>query len=325
MALSPRDPRSPDKLLAGLGRFLLRQIVHGLAVFGGLAACAANAQAAPCVNPGALGVTRTITVDARTTPFIGKHDYGVTLPLAPGEVVLTFDDGPLPPRTTQVLNALARECVRATFFMVGRQARANAWSARQVRAAGHTIGTHTQSHPLFRMPFRRATDEIEAGVASVSAALGEAPAPFFRFPGLYRTREAEAYLRGRGVTVWSVDVDSNDWKGLGVRSLIDRTMAQLEARRGGILLMHDIKPNTAQALPMLLARMKARGFRIVHVVPSGRVPIDLIARAPQQGNPSHRHAVRFAPTRVAGPPATPPMVVDPRAGGFQIVFEGVSR
>ena len=107
----------------------------------------------PCGRPGALGVSRVISVDPRVTPVVGGQDYGVRLPLAPGEVVLTFDDGPNPSSTNQVLKALADECLRATFFMVGRQARAHPQTVRQVRAAGHTIGTHTQNHPLGRMPF----------------------------------------------------------------------------------------------------------------------------------------------------------------------------
>ena len=117
-------------------------------------------------------------------PLVGSHDYGVTLPLVPGEVVLTFDDGPLPPYTNAVLKALADECLQATFFMVGRQARAHPELAWQVRAAGHTIGTHTQNHPLHRMPPDRAAHEIDTGIASVAAALGtpRALAPFFRFP-----------------------------------------------------------------------------------------------------------------------------------------------
>src|SRR5688572_20530591 len=84
-----------------------------------------NANAAPCANPNALGVSRVMPVSARDMPLIGSHDYGVTLPLAPGEVVLTFDDGPLSPYTNHVLKALADECLQALFFMVGRQASAN--------------------------------------------------------------------------------------------------------------------------------------------------------------------------------------------------------
>jgi peptidoglycan/xylan/chitin deacetylase (PgdA/CDA1 family) len=246
----------------------------------------AEASAMPCGRPGALGVSRVISVDPRVTPVVGGQDYGVRLPLAPGEVVLTFDDGPSPSSTGQVLKALADECVRATFFMVGRQARAHPQTARQVRAAGHTIGTHSQNHPLHRLPFVRAKYEIDAGIASVTAALGTAPAPFFRFPGLYRTREAERYLQERGITVWSVDVDSYDWKHNNTNVMLQSTVARLSAHHGGILLMHDIKSRTAQVLPKLLAMLKARGFHIVHVVPRGSYPAGLIAMSQRRHSPN---------------------------------------
>src|SRR5262249_3357578 len=70
----------------------------------------------------ALGVSRTIVVDPREHPRVGSMQYNESLPLKDHEVVLTFDDGPLPPYTTRILETLAAECVKATFFMVGRMA-----------------------------------------------------------------------------------------------------------------------------------------------------------------------------------------------------------
>lgn len=263
----------------------------------------AQASAMPCGRPGALGVSRVISVDARTLPVVGAQDYGVRLPLAPGEVVLTFDDGPNPASTPSILKTLSDECLRATFFMVGRQARAHPGTARQVRAAGHTVGTHTQNHPLRRLLRDREVAEIETGIASVTAALGTRPAPFFRFPGLYRTREAEQYLHERGIVVWSVDVDSYDWKHNDTTAMLNSTVARLEARHGGILLLHDIKPRTARALPRLIAMLKAHGFRIVHVVPRGSYPAGLIAMSQRRHSPNvdmtAATAVRAGSRRVA--------------------------
>jgi peptidoglycan/xylan/chitin deacetylase (PgdA/CDA1 family) len=248
-----------------------------------LALCASGARAEPCANPNALGVSRTITVDARRTPMVGSHDYGLTLPLAPREVVLTFDDGPRPPYTNQVLKALADECLHATFFLLGRQARANPGMVRQVQAAGHTIATHTQNHPMHRMSLPRARQEIETGIASVGNALGStrSVAPFFRFPGLYRTSAIESYLRSRGLMAWSIDIDSYDYRRTSGTYMLRRVLDNLEQRRGGILLMHDIQPKTATMLPTLLANLKKRGFRVVHVVPAVRdaAPPDLVASA----------------------------------------------
>jgi peptidoglycan/xylan/chitin deacetylase (PgdA/CDA1 family) len=238
--------------------------------------------AAPCTNPNALGVSRVMTVDARRTPAVGSQDYSASLPLGPREVVLTFDDGPRPPYTNRVLKALADECLRATFFILGRQANAHPQMVRQVRAAGHTIGTHTQNHPMHRMSPPRAIAEISTGIDSVGNALGSrrSLATFFRFPGLYRTAAAEQYLRRRGLMAWSIDIDSYDYRHSSVSFMLQRMIPNLERRQGGILLMHDIQPKTAAVLPSLLAELKRRGFRIVHVVPAEQgIEPELVARS----------------------------------------------
>ena len=307
--------------------FRLRRIAVAV---GALALGGAGANAAPCANPNAMGVSRVMTVNPRALPLIGSHDYGVTLPLAPGEVVLTFDDGPLAPYTNAVLKALADECLQAIFFMVGRQASADPQLARQVRAAGHTIGTHTQNHLLYRMPPDRAAHEIDTGIASVGAAFGSqrALAPFFRFPGLFRTAEAEQHLRSRGLMAWSVDADSYDWKKISSGHMLNHTLAELEKRRGGILLMHDVQAKTALTLPTLLREMKARGYRIVHVVPAGASAVpDLVASTPPQaklqappvttsGHGNHRAAQ-------ARPEPVPPPETHSRGPGGNGLFEAI--
>ena len=301
--------------------------LYRVALTAGAVALGGAASAAPCTNPNAMGVSRVMAVDARAMPLIGSHDYGVTLPLAPGEVVLTFDDGPLAPYTNAVLKALADECVRAVFFMVGRQVSANPQLARQVRAAGHTIGTHTQNHLLYRMPADRAAYEIDTGIASVAAALGtpRALAPFFRFPGLFRTAEAEVHLRWRGLMAWSVDADSYDWKKIGSSHMLSHTLAELDKRRGGILLMHDVQPKTALILPTLLGELKARGYRIVHVVPSGTGAPDLVTSATP---PAVRLHVATEPEMVRLPlrrhaPVPPPVEAPLPAPGGNGLFEAI--
>lgn len=283
-----------------------------------LASSGAAAEASCPGNPNALGVSRTIAVDPALVPRVGRHDYGRSLPLARGEVVLTFDDGPMSPYTQHVLRALADECVRAMFFVVGRRANAHPQLIRQMRAAGHTIGTHTQNHPLHAMAHGYAEWEINTGVASAGAALGDpaAVAPFFRFPGLFRTTHAERYLQSRNISAWSIDIDSLDWKRIGPQQMLHHTLAQLRSRGGGILLMHDIQPKTALMLPTLLAELKRRGFRIVHVVPAGTIRRPMPApsvsipgidpstgwpqamargHAPQPARPLARRPVRFEP------------------------------
>ncbi len=257
------------------GRRIPTAILAGLAL---LSAETAHAATSCPGNPNALGTSRTIEVDPRQMPRIGSHDYGRSLPLARGEVVLTFDDGPRSPNTQRVLRALADECVQATFFMVGRQAVRDPAMVRQIYAAGHTIGTHTHHHPLHRMSPREASYEIDTGIAAVRAAAGDprVVAPFFRFPGLFTTRHAEHYLRSREIAAFSIDIDTYDWKRIGPRRMLYDTLARLDRRGRGIILMHDVQDKTAMMLPALLSELRARGYRVVHVVAAGQ-------RGPENG------------------------------------------
>src|SRR6266700_1092065 len=178
---------------------------------------AQSASAADCPgHPDAIGTSRTLVVDPREYPIIGTMQYAKTLPLGDHEVVLTFDDGPLPKYSYQILDILAAQCVKATFFLVGRQANANPEGVRKVRNAGHTVATHTQNHPgnMSRLSIDRAQKEIEDGIASVTAALadGTAPAPFFRIPGLARADAMEEYAKAKGIQLWSADFLADDWR-----------------------------------------------------------------------------------------------------------------
>ena len=241
----------------------------------GACACFA-AQAAADDNcpghPDAIGTSRTIVVDPREHPRIGTMQYPETLPLRDHEVVLTFDDGPLPRNSNQVLQILADNCVKATFFSIGQQALASPEGVRKLAAAGHNIGTHTQHHPLTfdRMPIEKETQEIDDGIASVSAALTDSSvmAPFLRFPGLLRARGAEDYLASKGIQVWSADFLADDWRHIPPQRVYELAIKRLEAYGKGILLLHDIQARTVEALPKILHELKARGYHIVQVVPA---------------------------------------------------------
>jgi peptidoglycan/xylan/chitin deacetylase (PgdA/CDA1 family) len=231
------------------------------------------ASAADCPgHPDALGTSRTLVVDPREHPRIGIMQYAETLPLDDHEVVLTFDDGPLPRNSNQILEILASQCVKATFFLIGRQANANPEGVRKVRDAGHTVATHTQNHPISmnKLPVERARQEIEDGIASVTAALGDgtAPAPFFRVPGLSRAEGIEEYAAAQGIQMWSADFLADDWRRVSPSRVYDLAIQRLEAKGKGILLLHDIQARTVAALPRILHELKTRGYRIVHVVPA---------------------------------------------------------
>src|SRR5260221_3729982 len=107
--------------------------------------------------------------------------------------VLTFDDGPLPRYTNRVLETLASECVKATFFMVGQMARAYPWMVRRVYDEGHTVANHTQNHPIRKMSVDQAAREIQEGFASLREAIGDphAGSPFLLIPGLLRPKSVE--------------------------------------------------------------------------------------------------------------------------------------
>jgi peptidoglycan-N-acetylglucosamine deacetylase len=230
-----------------------------------------TAGAAEC-PAGALGVSRTLVVDPGEHARLGSMQYSETLPLKDREVVLTFDDGPLPPYTNRILETLASECVKATFFMVGRMAQGYPAVVRRVYNEGHTIANHSQSHPFtfHKMTVDQAAQEIEGGFASLRAALGDpkAVAPFFRIPGLLRQSSVEQYLAAHSTMTWSVDFSADDWTHINSQEIARRAISRLEAHGKGILLLHDIQPATALAFPEILREIKARGFKIVHVVPA---------------------------------------------------------
>ncbi|WP_426442591.1 polysaccharide deacetylase family protein [Bradyrhizobium genosp. P] len=246
--------------------------VIGGALLGCFMAQAALAEDCPG-NPNALGTSRTLVVDPRAHPRIGTMQYPETLPLADHEVVLTFDDGPLPKHSNQILAILASQCIKATFFTIGSQANASPEGVRKLAAAGHTIGTHTQHHPLTmnKMPIDKAKQEIDDGIASTLAALNgdrSKLAPFFRIPGLLRATAVEDYLASQGIQVWSADFPADDWRHISPQRVYDLAIQRIEARGKGILLLHDIQPRTVAALPRILNELKARGYHIVHVVPA---------------------------------------------------------
>ena len=233
---------------------------------------AARAQLCPG-NPQALGTERTIAVDAATTPRVGRKQFPSTLPLQPKELVLTFDDGPWPTITPKILDALKRECVRATFFLLGRNVQAHPQIARRELAEGHSLGHHSFSHPLLgHMPLAKAEAEINRGIAADEYALygrrrSDPTTPFFRFPGFVSSPALLAYLQDRGIVVFGADVWASDWLPMAPDQELHLLMSRIETVGRGIVLLHDTKAQTARMLPAFLRALKRRGYRIVHVVP----------------------------------------------------------
>ena len=220
-----------------------------------------------CANPDALGVSRTVVIDTTGGPGFGFLQYKQFDFLTDKEVVLTFDDGPWL-TTPAVLKALAEECTKAVFFPIGLHTTYHPEILKQVAAAGHTIGSHTWSHAHLdskKLTEQQARDEIEKGFSAVKMALGAAPAPFFRFPALAHTQTTLGYLGSRNIAMFSCDIDSFDFKSSSPEQVIQNVMTKLDKQGKGVILMHDLQKHTAAALPTLLRRLKAGGYKVVQM------------------------------------------------------------
>ena len=221
-----------------------------------------------CANPDALGVSRVVEIDTTGGPGFGFAHFKQLDFLTEKEIVLTFDDGPWPVNTPAVLKSLADECTKAVFFPIGKHATYHPEILKQVAAAGHSVGAHTWSHANLnskKISEQQATEEIEKGFSAVKLALGTAPSPFFRFPQLQHGPAAVAYLGSRNVAIFSCDVDSFDFRAKDATQIINSVMTKLQKSGKGIILMHDFQRHTAEALPLLLRRLKAGGYKVVHM------------------------------------------------------------
>ena len=236
---------------------------------------------AACANPDALGIARVVEIDTTGGPGFGFEHFKQLDFLRDKEVVLTFDDGPWPVNTPSVLKTLADQCTTGIFFSIGKHATYYPEILKQVLAAGHTIGSHTWSHATLtdkKLTEQQRKDEIEKGVSAVKWALGGvSPAPFFRFPALQHPPEMVTYLGSRNIAMFSCDLDSFDFKARNPQQVIDVTMKKLDKLGKGIILMHDFHKHTAEALPELLSKLKAGGYKVVKMV----------AKAPVQSLPQY--------------------------------------
>ncbi|WP_375411706.1 polysaccharide deacetylase family protein [uncultured Bradyrhizobium sp.] len=232
-----------------------------------------------CANPNALGIGRVVEIDTAGGPGFGFEHFKQLDFLADKEVVLTFDDGPWPVNTPAVLKALAEECTTGIFFAVGKHATYHPDILKQVAAAGHTVGSHTWSHANLNkkgMTEQQAKDEIEKGFSAVRLALGASPAPFFRFPQLQHAPAMVTYLGTRDIAMFSCDLDSFDFKASTPDKIVETVMTKVNKLGKGIILMHDFQKHTAEALPTLLSRLKAGGYKVVQM--KAKAPLQTIAQ-----------------------------------------------
>jgi peptidoglycan/xylan/chitin deacetylase (PgdA/CDA1 family) len=230
----------------------------------------------PC-GPDALGTSRDLAIGRDLGVAVGLKTYPQTLTLEDHEVVLTFDDGPFPPTTSKILDALANECVHATFFLIGRNAEANPALVRRQVAEGHTIGHHSHSHPsltLRNLSDAAARADIDRGIkaddlAAYKSADAAPRVPFFRFPGFADTPALNQWLISRGITIFGADLWASDWIDMTPQAELELILRRLEQARRGIILFHDPRPSTAEMMPNFLRELKTRGYKVVHLVPGG--------------------------------------------------------
>jgi len=270
-----RNEPAPDGVMRNFRGLVALTLAGAVGVFAGGGIVSAETAGTPeCPgNPDALGTSRVLAVEPSVLMRVGAMQYRQSLPLADKEVVLTLDDGPLPPYSTKALDILAAQCVKATYFLIGHQASSFPHIVRRIYEEGHSIGTHTEDHPLRmkKLPIEKVRWEIDQGIADVGAALGDPKelAPFFRVPGLETSAAIEEEAAARSLIVFSADEVADDWhRRIKPKDIVARAMKRLEARGKGILLLHDIHPATIIALPELLKELKNKGFHIVHVVPA---------------------------------------------------------
>jgi len=257
------------------------------------------AQAAPaaapttCSNPNGLGVARTVEIDTTGGPGFGfehfkSHDF-----LREGEIVLTFDDGPWPKNTPNVLAALAAHCTKAIFFPIGLHATYEPGLLKQVAAGGHAVGSHTWCHQDLSKTKGKCLiggktqayeydpkDEIEKGISAVRWAVGGPTAPFFRFPALRQPQELIDYLGKRNIAIFSTDLDSFDFKMRKPEQVRQSVMAKLKKHGKGIVLLHDFQHATGDGAMELLNDLKAGGYKVVFMKP--KFPITTIASYDEQ-------------------------------------------
>ena len=261
-----------------------RDLLASLAALALAFAAVSNAAAAAACGPDKLGTARVAEVGTEGGLLVGLKTYPHAIPLADHEVILTFDDGPDERTTPLILTALADQCVRATFFAIGRKADEQPALARREVEEGHTVASHTYTHPQPTLTFMSESaaraDVLKGMIAVERDAYGEdfsageptdlgrlkLHAPFFRFPGFADTADLRTWFADNNVAIFGTDLWASDWIEMKPEEELKLIMARLERVGRGMLLFHDNRPWTAEMMPAFLAELKKRGYRVVHVV-----------------------------------------------------------
>lgn len=235
---------------------------------------AARTGAAPAALAGLGGAFAGVALLLVDALYPRSNLFGPGLARLPGPegahtVALTFDDGPVAPFTTQILEVLDRYRVKATFFCLGENLRRHPELAREIVRRGHTLGNHTDSHrTLLLAGTRTVLREVDAAQAAARKACGVEPA-YFRCPRGYKNPLVVRALRRRGIALVGYGYPIWDVQNPPAQELVERVLGRVAG--GDIIVMHDGFPHARRgsreglvaALPRIIEGLRSRGLRPV--------------------------------------------------------------
>lgn len=203
-------------------------------------------------------------VVATPAPIAPASGAFISHGLADGmKVAITFDDGPNPRITPQILAELAKRKIHSTFFLIGRNVKAHPDLAKAMVEQRHEVANHTFTHPtLSKLNDTTVAAELRQCQEALLAATGGTP-NLFRPPygAFKRTQAPLAVAEKLDILLWSVD--PRDWSQPGVEKI--QGTIKVETKPGGIVLLHELHAQTLDALPGVLDDLQARGFQLVTV------------------------------------------------------------
>lgn len=223
--------------------------------------------------------------------FQAKTIKDAPVPVSEKVIALTFDDGPWPETTEQILATLKQENVKATFYMVGQPLKSFPEIGKKVLADGHVIANHTLHHWYKQMSPLVAQREIEDTAKIIKEVLN-VETDYFRPPGGVLTNGLVAYAekQNQSVNMWSVDSGDSNPKRPSSEAILATILAG--ATPGGIVLMHDgggSHGNTAKAVPQIIANLRAQGYKFVTITELLELSSSLAQPPTAQGSPTHTH------------------------------------
>lgn len=205
-------------------------------------------------------VNPSVNLPAGSAAGVSHYRGSANLPY----VALTFDDGPHPSLTAKLLDTLSKHNVKATFYVTGENVSRYPHLIRRMVQEGHEVGNHTYTHPnLTKLSDAQIRSQLDRTVTAIVSAAGIKPRTF-RPPYAAMTSRQRAWVNseyGYPIIFW--DVDPQDWKDRNTQIVKSRILNK--ARKGSILLLHDIHATSVAAVPQTINGLLAKGFKFVTV------------------------------------------------------------